>query len=72
MTAALERHIGFVKPFSANPFLNYQWMPFHMPMKLLKDVETPAEAKGVTTTLGSRNKESSRKQQSGALERYDL
>lgn len=26
MTTALERHIGFVKPISANPFLNHQWM----------------------------------------------
>lgn len=39
---------------------------------LLKDVELPTEAKGVTIALGSRAGASSKQQQSGALERYDL
>lgn len=39
---------------------------------LLKDVELPAEAKGVIIALGSRAGASSRQQQSGVLERYAI
>ena len=39
---------------------------------LLKDEELPAEAKGVTTALGSRAGVRSTQQQSGVFERYDL
>lgn len=39
---------------------------------LLKDMELPAEAKAVTTALGSRARVSSRQQQSDVFERYDL
>lgn len=39
---------------------------------LLKDVELPAEAKPVTTALGSRARVNSRQQQSVVFERHDL